>query len=377
MVYPESESEIIALINYARTNRKIIRVVGAGHSSMPLVETPDILISLERMKGLLSYDFDNMCATLLPGYTVGEASKKLLDVGLALHNTGDVDMQLLVGAIGTGTHGTGHKLQNLSAILKGGRMINGLGEIIEFSEQDNYEFLQAARVSLGSLGIFTAINVQCEKAFKLHRREYCVSVEDCLQNLDQLIKENRNLDFYWYPRSDIIKVRIHNKPDQDTPDLPFGVLQKEKEGWIGEILPQFRHLKYDEMEYALPAEAGPDCFVQIRKQIKAKHRKEVAWRVLYRTVAADDSFLSPFYIRDSVTIAILHNIGQDFWSYFKEVEPILREFGGRPHWGKKHSLKAGDLKNLYPKMEDFLKLREVMDPERIFVNEHIKELFGI
>lgn len=71
-----------------------------------------------------------------------------------MHNTGDVDMQFLGGAFGTGTHGSGKKLQNLSGMITGCRMIDGKEEVREFTEKDP-ETLKAAKVSLGALGHFT------------------------------------------------------------------------------------------------------------------------------------------------------------------------------------------------------------------------------
>ena len=52
-------------------------------------------------------------------------------------------------------------------------------------------------------------------------------------------------------------------------------------------------------------------------------RKQVAWRVLYRTVAPDDKFLSPAYGRQTVTISLHHNAGLPFEEYFGDIEPIF------------------------------------------------------
>jgi FAD/FMN-containing dehydrogenase len=59
-----------------------------------------------------------------------DANKAFLDHGLALENLGDVDLQALVGAIGTGTHGTGKNLHILSNHLVGGKLVNGKGEVV-------------------------------------------------------------------------------------------------------------------------------------------------------------------------------------------------------------------------------------------------------
>jgi len=81
------------------------------------------------------------------------------------------------------------------------------------------------------------------------------------------------------------------------------------------------------MEYMLPFEAFRDCFQEIRQRIKERHRQYVGWRVLCRTVVADDGFLSPFYGRDTMTIACLQNNTLPHREYFEDLEPILRSYG--------------------------------------------------
>lgn len=128
------------------------------------------------------------------------------------------------------------------------------------------------------------------------------------------------------------------------------------------------------MEYSLPAENGPACFEEVRELVKNEFRKEVAWRVLYRTIRSDDAFISSMYKKESVTISLHHNAGLAFWDYFRNIEPIFRKYGGRPHWGKKHTLKANDLKELYPEWEKFQEYRKKFDPQNVFLTPYMKEL---
>lgn len=370
---PESEDELAALVSDAAAQGRRVRVTGAGHSSSPLVETPELLVSLEKLTGLVSHDTAASEAVLWSGTRIEDAGKALLDVGLAMHNTGDIDQQFIGGAVGTGTHGTGHALQNLSAMLIGGRLITSSGAIKEFSIERDPNLVQAARVSLGALGIFTHMRLRLLPAFKLHRQEWCARVDQCLANLDELIATNRNFDFYWYPRSDRAKLRTLNLPGQDH-TIPYAELVLDETDWSALVLPKKRTLKFDEMEYALPAEAGPSCFQEIRKRVKAKHRKEVAWRTLYRTVAPDDAYLSPAHGRDTVTISLHHNAGLPYEQYFNDIEPIFRDHGGRPHWGKKHNLTADELRPLYPKWDAFQECREQLDPDGTFISPYLRKL---
>ncbi|HSI90795.1 MAG TPA: D-arabinono-1,4-lactone oxidase [Adhaeribacter sp.] len=373
---PKTEEQLADAIGQAARQNRKVRVFGAGHSSSELFLTDDLLVSVNELQGLISHDESKKEATIYAGMKVKQAGTALQEVGLAMHNTGDVDVQNLSGAIGTGTHGTGKKLPNLSAMLLGARLITASGQIIEKHIEDDPEFIKALRVSLGTLGIFTRLRLGLQPAFKLIRQEWCTHIETCLQHLDQLENENRNMDFYWYPRSDMAKFRTMNEESEGKRNYDFAKCVMHEEGWSNEILPRSRHLKFDEMEYALPAEAGPDCFKEVRKRVKAKHRAQVAWRVLYRTIAADETFISPYFGRESVTISLHHNAGLPFKEYFNDIEPIFQAHGGRPHWGKKHNMKAAQLQPLYPKWNDFMQIRKKMDPDGIFMTPYMQELLG-
>ncbi len=205
-----------------------------------------------------------------------------------------------------------------------------------------------------------------------HSSSPLVETTDVLVSLEKF-----QFDFYWYPRSDEAKLRTLNVPEQAPRDIPFAKRAKEKIGWSSEVLSRVRELPFDEMEYALPAEAGPECFREVRRRVKEKHRQYVGWRVLYRTIAPDDSPLSPAFGRETVTISLHQNAGLPFWEYFRDLEPIMRAYGGRPHWGKKHTLKAAELRLLYPRWDHFLQIRQDSDPEGVFLNPYLRALLGV
>src|SRR5690606_6700439 len=233
---PESEEQVSEIVRNARKENKNVRVVGAGHSSSPLVKTKDILLSLTNFKGVEFPDMEKHRATVLGGMTVKEAGQGIYRYGLAMHNTGDVDVQTIAGAIGTGTHGTGTGLKNLSSMLAGVRMVTGTGEIVEANIDDDRELFRALQVALGTCGIFLKIRLQLEPAYKLHRKEWCVPLEKCLENLDDLKNNNRNFDFYWYPRSDLAKIRVMNIDGDKMPEVDYGTLEMEEKGHSHEIL---------------------------------------------------------------------------------------------------------------------------------------------
>jgi FAD/FMN-containing dehydrogenase len=229
---------------------------------------------------------------------------------------------------------------------------------------------------MGLLGIFAAVRLQLEPAYRLRRREYCASTDDCLTHLDELADAHRNFDFYWYPRRDEVKLRTLNPPDTPLPHLPFARCIEDEEGFSHEIIARERELKFEELEYFVPAAAGPDCFRAVRRRILEHHRKHVGWRVLYRLIAADEGFLSPVYRRDSVAISVHQNASLPYQEYFDDIEPIMRAHDGRPHWGKKHSLHGRELAALYPRWADFMKLRRQLDPQGVFLTGPMAQLLG-
>jgi FAD/FMN-containing dehydrogenase len=53
------------------------------------------------------------------------------------------------------------------------------------------------------------------------------------------------------------------------------------------------------------------------------------------------------------------------------VEAIAGDAGGRPHWGKLHGLDAAALRPRYPRFDEFVALRDRLDPEGVLANGHL------
>ena len=64
------------------------------------------------------------------------------------------------------------------------RIVNGAGEVVEVSEEDE---LRAARVSLGALGVIAAVTIRCVPAFRIHRVDEPRPLDEVLPRLDQLV----------------------------------------------------------------------------------------------------------------------------------------------------------------------------------------------
>ncbi|SCL73565.1 D-arabinono-1,4-lactone oxidase [Micromonospora peucetia] len=380
---PADEDEVRALVHRARESGRKIRPVGSGHSSSPLVRTDGILLSLDRLAGVISDD--GRRASAWAGTKLRTLGEGLFDAGLAMDNLGDVDYQSVAGATATGTHGTGLGFGNLSTQLTAVRLVTGTGETLDIAADRDPELLPAARLSLGALGVITRVTLDVQPRYELHRRSWCAHVDWTLDHLAELQHTNRNMDFYWYPRSDQTQVRVMNRVDetQDQPAWPDSRVagsppthtpRQIQVGPTHRTIPQHRELRFEEIEYMLPSEAFAACFAEVRRRIRDRHRQVVGWRVLVRTIAPDDIWLSNAYGRPTTTIACLQNTSLPYEEYFQDMEAVFRQYGGRPHWGKKHWLTARDLRPLYPRWDDFQAVRRRLDPDGVFLSPDLSRL---
>ena len=127
VIYPCSEGEIVELVKRASEAEKQIRVIGSGHSFSRVVEANQILVSLDRMQGIIDVDVDGKTATVWAGTKLKELGEGLFELGLAQENMGDINVQSVAGALSTGTHGTGKRLGILSTQILEATFVNGLG----------------------------------------------------------------------------------------------------------------------------------------------------------------------------------------------------------------------------------------------------------
>lgn len=369
---PASEDEIADAVREAAREGRMLRVAGSGHSFTPLCATDGVMLQLDAWQGVESCDEELCHATIRAGSKIASLGEPLRERGLALANQGDVDVQALAGALSTGTHGTGRELGSLSSHIVGLRIVTADGSVVRCDEQHDRDLLDAARVSLGALGVLSAATLRCVRAYRLHEKIWKVPVESCLSELSERIARHRHFEFFWYPHRDLAEMKALDPTDAE-PDPMEGV-KGERIDWSFRIFPSVRDLRFNEMEYSVPAASGPACFAAVRERMRARH-PDVLWPVEYRTVAADPGWLSPMHGRDSVAISIHQDASLPCDAFFADVEPIFREHGGRPHWGKIHNLRARELAPLYPMWERFLELRRRLDPRGMLLNDHLRALF--
>ncbi|MFI5317428.1 MAG: D-arabinono-1,4-lactone oxidase [Myxococcota bacterium] len=371
---PRDEAQLVDVVRSANAAAGGLRVAGTGHSFTPLCACDGTLVSLDDWQGVVSIDRERRQATVRAGTKLSGLGEPLLAAGLALRNMGDVDVQALAGAVSTGTHGTGPTLANLSSQVVGARLVLASGELLELSAEREPERLDAARVSLGLLGVFSTLRLQLVPAYRLHERIWRTGTEECLAELASDVAARRHYEFWWYPHKDYAERKALALTDAAAESVAGR--KGERIDWSSRVLPSVRELRFNEMEYSVPAAAGAECFRAVRERMRSRW-PDVVWPVEYRTLAADSAWLSTAHERDSVAISLHQDARLDCAEFFADCEGIFTEHGGRPHWGKLHTRRAPDLAGLYPQWARFQSLRRELDPRGLFANGYLRELFAI
>lgn len=371
LAFVRSEADAAALVQAVAARGGRCRMAGAGHSHQPLALCEDTLVDTSGLAGIESIDKRSSQAWIRAGSSIFALGAALHSEGLALKNQGDIDRQTLAGAISTGTHGTGESFQNLSASVTGLRIATAKAGLVECSAKEEPELFNAARLGLGALGLITQIRMQLAPARVLKETSFTASHDELFPRLEELATSNQRFEFFWFPQRDQALVKLIN-PTDEAPVYPLAE-EGKRQAFSHEVLPSHRPHLHTEMEYSVPREDGPDCFAELRGLLQG-HFKEVAWPVEYRTVAADDLWLSMASGRPTVTLSVHQDISQDETRYFQACEAVFQRYGGRPHWGKINYLEADDFASLYPHWQDWWRVRDQWDPEGVFLNDYLQSL---
>lgn len=389
-----------------------VRVAGSGHSFTEAPLTTGTMVDVGALAGVLDADPAGGQVRVGAGTILADLNRELHRLGLAMENLGDIDRQTIAGAISTGTHGTGATFGNLSAQVAAIELVTASGEVRELDGGEP-DLLRAARVSVGALGAISAVTLRCVPAFVLERIDSPQPRDEVLDGFEQRAAANDHFELFTFPYADSALVLERNRVD--GPPRPRGrraafLNDVVLENWAlealsatGKLLPAAiprlsrlaaalasggrtvdrsdrvfaseRRVRFTEMEYGVPRQRGPEAVRRVIEWVR-ENRYPVFFPIEVRVAAGDDALLSPSHERDTAYIAVHQYRGMEWRPYFEAVEAIMAEYGGRPHWGKRHFQTAATLAPLYPAWDRFQAAREELDPGRTFSNEYARRVLG-
>ena len=424
VVSPGSAVEVAAEVRRAAADGMTVRMTGSGHSFTPAAVTDGVQVRPDNLAAIRSVDPAAGTVTVEAGCPLHVLNAELLARGLSLANMGDIQVQTVAGATQTGTHGTGRDVGGMAAQIAGLELALADGRIVTcsadspsgglaFPDGTAPNLFDAARVGLGALGIVTAVTFRVVPAFLLEAREEPMTWSAVMSHLDEFTADNEHFEFYWFPHSEGCLTKRNNRTDGPARPLPrwryllddeflsnsvFGLTSQ-----LGRRVPATipainsaaakalgtrryvdaaykvftspRRVRFKEEEYAVPRAALPDVLGEVRSLFRRRD-----WRISFpievRVTPSDDVWLSTAYGRDSAYIAIHVFYPSPHEQYFADVEAVMTSAGGRPHWGKMHTRDADYLAGAYPRLSEFIALRDLVDPDRRFTNGYLRQVLG-
>jgi FAD-linked oxidoreductase len=410
---PRSAAEVAEAVTTAAAEGLRVRMAGSGHSFTGAAVTDGVLLRPGALAAVRSVDERAGLVTVEAGCPLRVLNEHLHARGLALANMGDIQEQTVAGAIQTGTHGTGRALASIAAQVAAVEMVLADGTITSCSAGTGSDVFLAARVGLGALGVLTAVTFRVVPSFLLRAQEEPMRWAEVIARLDELTSSNEHFEFYWFPHTEGCLTKRNNRSDGPARPLPGWRYRLDDEflansvfgatcrlghrfpavipavnaiagqalgarGYVDASYRVFtspRRVRFKEQEYAIPRENLAGVLTEIRA-LFARHDWRISFPIEVRVAPADDTWLSTAHGRDTAYIAIHVFHASPHEGYFRDVEAVMTNVGGRPHWGKLHTRDAAYLSGVYPEFGRFAALRDTLDPARLFSNPYLEHVLG-
>ncbi|PKH04385.1 dehydrogenase [Psychromonas sp. MB-3u-54] len=409
--YPTTEVELAEKVQHSKS----IRVVGNGQSSSDIAAGTTAIISLEKYCAVTNVDRDQYKITIEAGSSLKGLLEAIQHEGWTLPALPDIDTITVGGALATATHGTGHDARILAQYMIACRFVNADGTVAEYTEFS--EEFDAIRVSLGVLGIFSTVTFRCEPLWNLQLEERPMKDRDWLKSYLSMLDNHRFLRILWLPHTNygyVITGDIADSPSKQI-EIPWYVkyrrslsaklyrrtVKKPRFTVTANKIIQKLFFNHSQNKFGSLYDAtvtkSRGSTLELAEWIVSLDRFEALFHDLkdalndlsndayahipmdIRFLRNDKSWLSYAYGQDCVSIGCVSRIAEvaDQYEAFAVIETVFRRHGGRPHWAKRHKMAGDEFSELYPKWNNFIALREKLDPSGKFLNAYLTKLLGL
>ncbi|MEO6510933.1 MAG: FAD-binding protein [Nocardioides sp.] len=388
VVTPSSVEELREIV----TTADRVRALGSRHSFNRICDTSGVLIDTRALVTGPILDEERGSMTVSPGVTFGAVAQALDGTRWALPNLGSLPHISVIGAVSTGTHGSGTGNQVLAASVTRMRLMLADGFTVDVRRGD--DTFEGCVVSVGALGVVLEVDLQLVPTFDVVQTlDDAGAWEHAYLAVPEVLSSAYSVSVFtrWGRGATEIlaKHRVESAADHVSPstketsmllvDGPNLTARDARVSWSAG-LPHFRM----EFEPSFGEEIQSEFFVSSGDTVEALAAVTALADVLdphlivseIRAIASDSLWLSPAYGRDSTS---LH------FTWKLEPEPVervnalvaeaLAPLAARPHWGKRFPGGTA-LRDSYPRAASFLSLAQDLDPTRKFTNDFIDETLG-
>lgn len=393
---PSSVDELRALV--AGSPR--VRALGTGHSFSRVADTDGELVSVADLASAVALDPQGRTVAVPAGMRYGELVAQLHKAGYGLPSMASLPHISVAGACATATHGSGNRIGNLATAVSAMDLVTADGSLIRLTRQD--ERFAGAVVGLGALGIVTSLTLDLVSTFDIAQYVYDdLPYEVLVEQWDEVFASAYSVSVFasWTrPYADQVWLK-HREPSAapprwrgarlaDGPRHPIADLSPvhctEQLGVPGAWYARLPHFRLDftpssgqelQSEYLVPRHRTGEALAAIER---IRDRVAPVLQISeFRTIAADDLWLSPSYQRDSTAIHFTWIADVDAVTpVVTAVEEQLAPLDARPHWGKLFGMSPEAVRARYPRWADFVALASDVDPTGKFRNEFLDRYLG-
>ncbi len=408
-----SEEDIVRAVSAAQS----VRMTGNGQSSADIVAGTAVLLDPSEYNRVTGFDLESGEVTVQSGIRLKELLRFLESEGWTLPCLPDIDTVTLGGAISTGTHGTTGGAHPIAEYVVECRIVMADGSVVTVREHDSA--MPAVRCALGVLGVLSTITLRCVPLYHLRVEEEAVADTVWKREYRQWLKEYDFVRIIWLPHTGygwvVRGTRIHAETPVNEVDAPSRVSKRREVSralyartirhprftrlanrilkWLffshrtvdkgtlyGATVTKSRSSTLELAEWTVDLDRFNDLFAELVEGLESRDNNAYAHIPMdIRFLNADQTWLSNAYQRPVVTVGCVTRNAEHADSYeaFGLVENLFLKYDGRPHWAKRFDAQATQLKELYPRWDDFLSLRETMDPSGKFLTPYLRGLLGI
>lgn len=373
-----------------------VKAVGSRHSFNRVADTLDTLISLENLNQPVELNTKAMTVTVEGGMIYSQLGKYLHEKGYALQNLASLPHMSVVGAVATGTHGSGDQNGNLATAVAAIEFVSANGDLVTLSREDD-DFYGAV-VSMGGIGIISKITLDIVPTYDMQQYSYKnLPMPQLYEHFNNIMSAAYSVSLWnkWehdFSPGMFLKYRIENDTLHEAPDEFFGAqLELEKDFPGGTATPRLgiRGPWYMRLTHFMPDMklAGPvseelqaEYFVPREDALEAIKRIQIIGDQItplmgiteLRSMTADNHWMSPSYGRDSIAIHFNMRPDEDaVYQLLPKIEEKIIPLGARPHWGKLFTLSPEYVQAQYDKLDDFRALLQKYDPNGKFRNDFL------
>ncbi|HEY0250758.1 MAG TPA: D-arabinono-1,4-lactone oxidase [Kofleriaceae bacterium] len=391
---PGSETELCEILGRTRGR---VRVVGGAHSWSRINAPEDVWVSLDRLRGVT---LDGDRAIVAGGTRLHDVIAELDARGMALPIVGSISAQSIAGAIATGTHGSSLIHGNLASCVTGLRVVTPATRELTH---------EGPRVHLGALGVVTGVTLNIVPAFGLAETVEDIAIGELGSRIQAIARSAEYVKVWWMPNAARAQIFRYERTQDRGAGRPamrrrldnalhrsvfpiiarlgakarwnpaitrlvvdsFRTKRRVGPGWLMLSTPMpFRHR---ETEGAVAmARAGEAIDRLVAAQARAKLL--VNFPLEIRFVKGDGAWASPAYGGDVCQIGAYAQGTVE--PYFELFWREMRAVNARPHWGKEMDHTHRELAPLYPALDQFVALRDELDPQRRFSSAFHDRVLG-